>query len=54
LYLKAEPYLTVSDFKSIEQNMMDLTTKYTNLESQFSQLKQYLRSNSISVPGLNK
>jgi len=54
LYLKAEPYLTVSDFKSIEQNMMDLTTKYTNLESQFSQLKQYLRSNSISIPGLNK
>jgi len=54
LYLKAEPYLTISDFKSIEQNMMDLTTKYTNLESQFSQLKQYLRSNSISTPSLKK
>jgi len=41
------------DFKSIEQNMMDLTTKYTNLESQFSQLREYLKAKSVSVPELN-
>jgi integrase len=54
LYLKAEPYLTISDFKSVEQNMEDLTAKCANLESQFEQLKQYLRLNSVPIPDFNK
>jgi integrase len=53
LYLKAEPYLTISDFKLVEQNMVDLSAKYTHLESQFEQLKQYLRLNSIQIPDLS-
>jgi len=54
LYLKAEPYLTISDFKAVEQNMEDLTAKCANLESQFEQLKQYLRLNSVPIPDFNK
>jgi len=50
LYLKAEPLLTISDFKLVEQNLTDLTTKYIDLESKFNQLRQYLRFHSITIP----
>ena len=32
MYLKAEPYLTISDYTRIEQTMQDLTEKYRDLE----------------------
>ncbi|WKT58509.1 tyrosine-type recombinase/integrase [Candidatus Nitrosotenuis chungbukensis] len=50
LYLKAEPYLTISDFKAVEQNIKDLSEKYVKLEKVVSNLQDYLRTNSIEVP----
>jgi len=53
LYLKAEPYLTISDFKSIEQNYEQLSEKYNKLEKNFEDLKKYVRENSIQIPHLS-
>ena len=50
MYLKAEPHLTVSDFKAVEKDMKVLSTKYQNLENKVDDLMAYLRTNSIEVP----
>lgn len=50
LYLKAEPYLTISDFKIVEQNLENLSEKYTQLEQTVETLKHYLKINSIPIP----
>jgi len=50
LYLKAEPQLTISDFKVVEKNMKVLSTKYQNLENKVDDLMAYLRTNSIEIP----
>jgi integrase len=50
LYLKAEPYLTISDFKTVENNIKDLSIKYSKLEQVVQNLQEYLRENSIKVP----
>lgn len=50
MYLDAEPYLTISDFKSVEKNIKKLSEKNTQLEEKFNDLLQYLRTNSIEVP----
>jgi len=50
MYLKAEPYLTISDFKAVEKDMKVLSTKYQNLENKVDDLMAYLRTNSIEVP----
>ena len=50
MYLKAEPFLTVSDYKAVENNMKSLSVKYQNLESKVDDLMSYLRTNSIEVP----
>ena len=50
LYLKAEPYVTISDFKSVEQNYEQLSSKYNQLEKNFEDLKKYVRENSIQLP----
>lgn len=50
MYLKAEPFLTVSDYKAVENNMKSLSVKYKNLESKVDDLMSYLRTNSIEVP----
>lgn len=50
LYLKAEPYLTISDFKTVENNLKNLNVKYIDLERKFNDLIQYLQNNSIEVP----
>jgi len=52
LYLKAEPYLTISDFKAVENNINELSTNYQRLEKKFEDLLQYLQANSIQVPSL--
>jgi len=49
-YLTAEPYLTISDYEKVEQQFTDLSGKYEDLEKSMTELKQYLVSNSISVP----
>jgi len=50
MYLEAEPYLTISDFESIEKNFRTLSAKHTQLESKVDDLMEYLRTNSIPVP----
>lgn len=47
LYLKAEPYLTISDFKSVEKNYESLMQKYLELEKTVEGLKQYVKTSSI-------
>lgn len=50
MYLKAEPQLTISDFKAVEKDMKILSTKYLNLENKIDNLFQYLKTNKIDVP----
>jgi len=50
LYLKAEPHLTISDSKTIEENLNLLSEKYTSLETKVNDLLAYLRTNSVEVP----
>ncbi|NDF25728.1 MAG: hypothetical protein EB149_07080 [Thaumarchaeota archaeon] len=50
LYLKAEPYLTISDFKAVEDNMRTLTEDYKKLEKKFDNFVQYFEENGIKVP----
>lgn len=49
-YMSAEPYLTISDFQKVEQQYADLSQKYDELEKSMGELKQYLSTNSFSVP----
>lgn len=44
MYLQAEPYLTISDFKEVENNLKELSSRYSQLESEFKELKQYLKT----------
>lgn len=50
MYLEAEPHLTISDTKLIENNFKSISQKYESLEHKFEDLFQYLRTNSIQVP----
>ncbi|MEC4849007.1 MAG: tyrosine-type recombinase/integrase [Nitrosarchaeum sp.] len=52
MYLEVEPYLTISDFKTVEKNIKILSAKNTQLEEKFNDLLQYLRTNKIEVPNL--
>ena len=50
LYLKAEPFLTISDFEQVENNIKDLSEKYMKLESVVMELRKYLGKSSIPIP----
>ncbi len=50
MYLEAEPHLTITDTKSIENNFKSLSAKHNALEAKVDDLLQYLRTNSIKVP----
>jgi integrase len=47
MYLKAEPYLTISDYTRIEKNLKNMTEKHKELEEQFLEFKR-----SIEIYGL--
>jgi len=49
LYLKAEPYLTISDYTKIEQTIQDLTEKYKELEAWKEKFEKYALKNNIST-----
>lgn len=49
LYLKAEPYLTLSDFKTVENNIKSMSERCELLEKEVSELKQYIKNNKIEV-----
>ena len=44
MYLKAEPYLTISDYTKIEKSLDEISEKYQNLEQQFASFKRYLQT----------
>jgi len=50
LYFKAEPYLTISDFKKVEENMQEISQRHDKLEKTVEDLKHYLLSNAIQIP----
>ena len=50
MYLEAEPQLTISDNKSIENNFKKLSSKYHTLETKVDDLLNYLRTNSVEIP----
>jgi integrase len=54
LYLKAEPHLTISDFKEVEKNIKTLSMKYAELESKFNEFKLHSMNNSVQVPDFMK
>lgn len=49
LYLKAEPYLTISDYTKIEQTIQDLTEKYRDLEKKYDEFKIYALNDHIPL-----
>jgi len=50
MYLKAEPNLTISDFKTVEKNISDLSQRCAHLEDMVQGLKQYMIKNSVEIP----
>lgn len=50
LYLKAEPYLTISDFKAVENNIKVLSENYQKLEKKYDDVVQSLKEIGIHVP----
>lgn len=50
MFLDAEPYLTISDFGAIEDNIKEISTKYSKLDNKVNQLLLHLEKNNISVP----
>jgi len=50
MYLKAEPYLTLSDSTKIERSLKEISEKHQELEAKFNGLLQYFKKNSIPVP----
>ncbi|MDE1770943.1 MAG: hypothetical protein KGI28_10405, partial [Thaumarchaeota archaeon] len=49
LYLKAEPYLTISDYAKIEQTIQDLTERCKELEAWKNSFEQYAIQNNIPI-----
>jgi len=50
LYLLAEPYLTLSDFETVEKNIQSLSSRHEALERKIDSLMTYLNKNSIPLP----
>ena len=48
LYLKAEPYLTISDFTKIEKELGKINERQTNLEQQHETMLQFFRHFAIN------
>ena len=50
MFLEAELYLTVSDFKAAESNFKTLSIEYAKLKQKIEQVQNYLNEKSIMVP----
>ena len=50
MYLKAEPYLTISDFEKIEKNLNVISERQNKIEEDYVTVMQLLRNNSLQVP----
>ncbi len=54
MYLDAEPYLTISDFKTVEKNCEALSERCRQLEETVENLKKYTSTKSVEVPAFIK
>ena len=52
MYLKVEPYLTISDFSKVEKTLQDLSERYKELEKRLAVFERYAPNNSIPTPQL--
>ena len=50
MYLKAESYLTISDFSRIEKSLSNISAKYTEIEEQVASFKRYLNTVGKDLP----
>lgn len=50
MYLKTEPYLTISDFARIEKDLSNITEKQKEIEEEHFMLKQFLAKNYVGFP----
>ena len=50
LYLKAEPYLTISDFTKIERDLVSVSEKQKEIEESHLELLRLLKSDHVSLP----
>jgi hypothetical protein len=50
MYLQAEPYLTISDFVSIEKTLKDVSTRQLELEKMMDGFRNYAVEHGIQVP----
>ena len=48
LYIKGEPYLTISDFTKIEKDLNKISERQTNLEEEHDTMLQFLRQFAIN------
>ncbi|MGH2611447.1 MAG: tyrosine-type recombinase/integrase [Rhabdochlamydiaceae bacterium] len=49
LYLKAEPYLTISDFAQVEKNLNKMAEKQSELEEEQRVLKQFIAKHFVGL-----
>jgi integrase len=49
LYVKAEPYLTLSDFARFDQTLHDLSARCKDLETRLDEFKGYALTNNVSL-----
>lgn len=50
LYLKAEPYITISDFTSVEKNLTEISERQKILEEKLARIELYSQKEGIHVP----
>jgi len=50
MYLKAEPYLTISDFAKIEKDLNKITERQSEIEEELFMLKQFSSKNYVEFP----
>ena len=47
MFLQAEPYLTMTDFTNVEDNLKQMNVKYRELEDKVNELLNYIQKNNI-------
>jgi len=50
MYLKAEPHLTISDFTKIEKDLITITEKQKQIETDYYHLLEYLGKSELKIP----
>lgn len=50
LYLKAEPYLTMSDYSKVDKTLQEMSDRQKELERKVAGFEKYLKDNGIAIP----